>query len=380
MNKGLLISLLFILTRTALAQVDPSLNLVPNGDFEDKRAGRDKPSHRPWRFVNTVDYYVTSGPGRSIYLDALDWEIPPPKSGVAYAGVRIYPEYREFLQIKLKEPLKENTRYYFEMWVSSSHDHNYYLREMGANLSHRKPYYTNKATVYTNPPQIELFQKKGIVSNDSNMWVPISGVYRAKGGEEYLTVGNFSKHKFSDRMKKRQWYVPDYYRFQAYYWIDAISLVEIIDVPKKEQEIATLFDTTVVLPDTVAYNMEEENYIYRIERDSSVILEKIRFEFGSDELISYAYSDMELVLEYLNDNPTARVAIEGHTDDIGSEEDNQKLSERRAKTIYHYLLKNRIDKDRLEYYGKGETEPIADNQTNDGRRDNRRVELILLSK
>ncbi|HBH05952.1 MAG TPA: hypothetical protein DDX92_05060 [Flavobacteriales bacterium] len=347
-------------------------NLVPNGSFENRRGKRY--SHRPWRFVNTVDIFIKSS-SRPRGTD--NWNLPGPKDGNVFAGLRIYPGYREFLQIKLKKKLTAGKKYYFEMWVRWSDHSNCYAKSIGASIYHRRPAYTNDEYLYSSPPQIEYSDKMGI-RNDSTVWMRISGVYRASGGEKYLTVGNFSKRKFKDRLKSSNWFMPHIFRNEAYYFVDNIQLIQLLDQIDKDTIPLASIDTNVVVPDTVPYNIYEENKVYLIEKEKTINLEDIRFEFASDDLFLSSYHDLELLLEYLNENPQSRIRIEGHTDNVGSESFNKRLSEKRARAIHNYLVRNRIDKDRIPYVGFGEEKPIATNDTPAGRQKNRRVSLTIL--
>ena len=81
--------------------------------------------------------------------------------------------------------------------------------------------------------------------------------------------------------------------------------------------------------------------------------------------------------EVLRQYPDIRVEVAGHTDSIGSDQYNQGLSERRAKSVFDYLVGNGIDSGRLNSRGYGESAPIADNATREGRQRNRRVELVV---
>ena len=98
--------------------------------------------------------------------------------------------------------------------------------------------------------------------------------------------------------------------------------------------------------------------------------EQASLKAGANEIVSQAVS-------YLNDNPGSRVVVEGHTDHLGPARYNQQLSEKRAGAIVKALKANGISADRITAVGYGESQPIADNSTADGRRANRRVELIL---
>jgi len=75
--------------------------------------------------------------------------------------------------------------------------------------------------------------------------------------------------------------------------------------------------------------------------------------------------------------PEAKFEIQGHTDSVGSERTNELLSDRRANAVMDYLVANGIDQDRLTAKGYGEANPIATNKTAAGRKNNRRVEVIL---
>jgi len=358
-----------------------SQNIVPNGDFENKRGKRY--THRPWRFINTVDRFDMSKRQKMLPMFK-KWELPPPHSGDVYVGLRVYADYREFLQIRLPKELEEGKRYYFEMFVRPSDEFNCYVKQLGASFYARRPSYTNDYYIFTYPPQVSYYTDKGIVAeNDSTGgWTRISGSFRAKGNEEYLSIGNFSKRKRKDRLKKRQWYIPDYWQLIAYYFVDNIQLYELLETGLRKGEepmrIEERINTSIELPDSLPYTLEEENYVYRIDREKKLTLEKIRFEFGSDKLIYSSYGDLELVLEYLNTNTSSKLVIIGHTDNVGSEDNNQRLSEKRAKAVHDYFIRNEIGKERLEYIGRGESEPLESNETAQGRSKNRRVEIKLV--
>ena len=72
-----------------------------------------------------------------------------------------------------------------------------------------------------------------------------------------------------------------------------------------------------------------------------------------------------------------RLEIHGHTDNVGEDEYNMKLSERRASAVVNYLIQNGISSSRLEYKGFGSSKPIASNDTEEGRQENRRVEVYI---
>jgi outer membrane protein OmpA-like peptidoglycan-associated protein len=109
-----------------------------------------------------------------------------------------------------------------------------------------------------------------------------------------------------------------------------------------------------------------------------IILKNVFFETGSAALKKESLSELNRLKKLLEDNPAIHIQVNGHTDNIGSDDDNMKLSESRAKAVYDYLLNNQITADRLKYKGFGETMPIASNDTEEGRKENRRTEFILI--
>ena len=82
----------------------------------------------------------------------------------------------------------------------------------------------------------------------------------------------------------------------------------------------------------------------------------------------------------MNYNNNMVIEISGHTDNVGDETGNQRLSESRAKIVRAYLLKNGIDPERVKAVGHGESQPIAPNSTEEGKQKNRRTEVRILSK
>ena len=83
---------------------------------------------------------------------------------------------------------------------------------------------------------------------------------------------------------------------------------------------------------------------------------------------------------FLEDNPTVKVAIHGHTDNVGDPTENLELSTNRAKAVFNYLIIQDIDPTRLKFQGFGSTNPIASNATSEGRAKNRRTEFVIFSK
>lgn len=98
------------------------------------------------------------------------------------------------------------------------------------------------------------------------------------------------------------------------------------------------------------------------------------------ELKTESQAELDLLVQLLLDNPTVKIEIGGHTDNIGKPADNLALSNNRAKAVVNYLVSKNIPAQRLTAKGYGETRPVADNKTEAGRAVNRRTELKVIAK
>ena len=110
------------------------------------------------------------------------------------------------------------------------------------------------------------------------------------------------------------------------------------------------------------------------------LLNDINYTTNSAKLTEDSKYILDEFISYLKDNPNIRVEIRGHTDDVGSAEDNLALSSDRAFSVMDYLQQQGIDKIRLKFKGFGETKPVSSNDTPEGRASNRRTEFMIIGK
>jgi outer membrane protein OmpA-like peptidoglycan-associated protein len=103
----------------------------------------------------------------------------------------------------------------------------------------------------------------------------------------------------------------------------------------------------------------------------------IFFQTGSSKLLAKSFKSLKDVAEIMKEHPNYKIQIDGHTDNVGSDEMNQKLSEDRASSVKQYLMGNGVDDSRITSTGYGETKPVVDNNTAAHRALNRRVEMTL---
>ncbi|MFC3563321.1 OmpA family protein [Pedobacter jamesrossensis] len=117
--------------------------------------------------------------------------------------------------------------------------------------------------------------------------------------------------------------------------------------------------------------------IGKIKQGGNVTLRNIFFDTNKFNLLPASIRELDLLIEFLHQNETVNIEIQGHTDNIGNDKLNEKLSFNRSNAVYNYLIKNEIDTKRLTFKGFGASKPIADNKTELGRKNNRRTSFVI---
>jgi len=118
-----------------------------------------------------------------------------------------------------------------------------------------------------------------------------------------------------------------------------------------------------------------------LKEDRIEIHEKVQFEYNSANILEVSHSLLNEVADVIKKTPRIKkIRVEGHASADGSDEYNMKLSDRRAKAVRAYLITQGVDEKKLVAKGFGETKPIADNDTEEGREKNRRVEFNIVEQ
>ena len=187
------------------------------------------------------------------------------------------------------------------------------------------------------------------------------------------------------------------------------SVVELIDlnsrqlISKVQTDEAGHYLITLPVGKDYAFNVNKKGYLFYsdnfplkdkapdstyeknialqpLEVNAAVVLKNIFFDFNKYDIKPESEVELDRIAQLLTENPTVQIQIAGYTDNVGNTADNIKLSENRAKAVVTYLISKGIDTKRLSYKGYGEAQPIADNKTEEGRAQNRRTELKVISK
>ncbi|RKZ25516.1 hypothetical protein DRQ20_04995, partial [bacterium] len=118
----------------------------------------------------------------------------------------------------------------------------------------------------------------------------------------------------------------------------------------------------------------------KLTKKKRIVLQGINFDPGKAVIKPMYYPILDRVAEVLKENPNVKVEIQGHTDSVGPEDYNLRLSQARAEAVRQYLISKGISPDRLIAKGYGEMMPIADNRTREGRAKNRRIEFVVIEE
>lgn len=361
-------------------------SLIYNGSFEEYGACPKR--IESLGIMREVDAWYQPTGGSADYFNACggrECRVPKNKlgeqeahSGAGYCGIYCSKdEYREYLQTRIKKPLKKGGRYRLRMYVSLAEHSSAAVGTIGAYISREMIEDTARGILTREErreigeaatqtltshyrPQIENAAEKTL--RDTERWMEIEGEFTAEGGEEYVTIGNFetAAHSGVSYPTELTYLLPG-----AYYYIDDVSLEYIGETEVSEKEESE-------------GKKEEQKEERRYERGSTLVLRNIYFEFDKAVILQQSYNELRQIEEMLKENEQIRIEVGGHTDGQGSARYNQRLSESRAKAVAEYLIGRGIGKGRVSYKGYGESKPIDSNESEEGRKNNRRVEIKIL--
>ncbi|NWF89622.1 MAG: OmpA family protein [Ignavibacteriaceae bacterium] len=140
----------------------------------------------------------------------------------------------------------------------------------------------------------------------------------------------------------------------------------------------TAEDVEKIVKDNLPKEIVKEVIVEKpLTEEKRWILVGVNFEFGSATLTKESFPILLNAMQVLTDHPEMKIEIQGHTDNVGSESFNMMLSQRRANVVLDYLVANGISESRLVAKGYGESMPIADNNLDEGRTLNRRIEFKI---
>lgn len=138
------------------------------------------------------------------------------------------------------------------------------------------------------------------------------------------------------------------------------------------------YSENITVDDAISASEYYRLKLQPIEKGSAVILKNIFYEVNAFALQERSLIELKKLKSFLALNQSVVIEIQGHTDNIGSRSYNQELSTQRAKNVYEALIRFGVDANQLRYKGYGDSQPIANNETDEGRSRNRRTQFIVL--
>nr|WP_297783777.1 OmpA family protein [uncultured Allomuricauda sp.] len=332
-------------------------NLVQNGSFEDfvscpvKMSNLNKDAeHWSAPTLGTTDYFnECSRTKLGVPMNFKGKQ--EPYEGAAYAGLYLFAprDYREYIQVPLSETLEKGSRYRLTLFISLSEKSDGAVMDMGAVFSEKPLSVHTKRTLSqgelsnaaAQTTHIKQFPIVGYYQDKKN-WMGLTFDIVAKGFESHLILGNFKSNAGTSYLDSRN--PSKNTEGYAYYYLDDISL-------------------TYLGPE--------------YKTDEVYVLNQVNFNFDRFDLQPKAEQSLQDVYDYLKKHPNLKVAISGHTDDLGSDEYNNLLSRERASTVAQYLINLGLDKNRITSKGYGDSKPLDTARTDEARRKNRRVEFVM---
>ncbi len=355
---------LFLSVFRALCQNPPEVklekNLVPNGSFENfRKKSNNLRQAIPWIPIASIDFYHKP-------LDNDTTEEKGAYEGYCYTGFRFQKRYKEFIEVKLVEPLHRGSTYKFTMQVRLAFWSNAVLKSFGVLFS-KAGYHRQADAIKSN--MIDTIVKRGGLMKGFR-WFTVKGYYKADGGEKFITIGNFAREVKKEMIRMNLFKMG--YK-EAYYFVDDIRLTRFIDAGEKAIE-------EIVGPNKKD-NQEDSSLVVSkdIQVGEKIALPNILFDHGQTYLLAESFPELNKLAQYLMKNPNIQIRINGHTDRSGLNLKNQKTSELRAREVFEYLIKKGVQ-NKMYFKGFGSSVPIASNDDDEGKAKNRRVEFEIIKK
>jgi OOP family OmpA-OmpF porin len=345
---------LFSLFPSIFPTIFNAQNLVPNPGFEYLTSCPEGPAMdssvinlaKPWFATgkSTPDLFHTCNPIiTKTFSPPASENRRKPHSGRGFAGILMYYEQ---MQVQLKIPLKASSRYKVSVFVNSVSDIG---MSESANASFISFLFSQKpCTQFDFKKQIahsgKLKRNGDSLLYSAKGWRELSANYIAKGGEKFLIIGGL---------------------------VDTFNLTK----PEVFQAAYLFIDDVSVTPIAVSAMADSNPFINKLEPGKTLELKNVFFSVNTAILEQPSFKELDLLIAFLRIDTTTKIEIIGYTDNSGTEMNNKKLSVARAEAVKAYLVSKDINTQRLICKGYGSSNPRVNNNTEEGRKCNRRVEI-----
>lgn len=342
-----------------------SQNLVPNPGFEEFttcpqgiNAQKNHQEIAPHWYAptqGTPDLYNKC----SLYMGIQNVTgFTKPYAGAGFAGLIVWEGkrgFREYLQVRLTEPLQADQVYTISFYYKLSSYSKYCADRIGLALTDTAAFYKSAKPIPIQPTFTKI--KAKALDAYTGTWELLETTYTAKGGEKYLTIGNFHDNVTTQTtaltfLKTVEPMLAE----AAYYYIDEVSI------------------TALTLIDTLVNDVVQDDTMLL---DELYTLKNVSFDFNSAALLSSSFEELDKIIKILSSNHEWKVRISGHTDHVGSDQYNKELSEKRAYAVKEYMVSNGIAGERIFAVGYGESSPVTQDTHEGSQKKNRRVDILF---
>jgi len=345
-------------------QIVNAQNLVVNASFELFDKLPIKFSSRPEEFSlpgwnspsnGTPDHYHANSMGETGVPN--NWAGKSnAHSGNAYVGIyagSLRNSYREYIQGKLIEPLQKGETYGIEFYFKLSSNALYSGSRIGLILSDSLQFF-NHSNV------IEILPSVNVVRPplDAGNWELANTLYKAKGGEHYIIIGNFYNDVQTEmEILKFRHGRSEMLSGSCYFYVDDVKVESLNSLQSLPH------NTTVFKQDT-------------IKKENSFILDDVLFFFDDFKLKESSFITLDSIAGLMQTNSAWKANIQGHTDDLGIDAYNYRLSIKRAESVRSYLMSKGVAGSRIFVEGFGEKLPMTISEGS--KHLNRRVEIKFI--
>lgn len=348
-------TLIYVISLGLLQNVLIAQNLVKNGSFEEgftcdgtteiiKEVDSWKPIAGSPRFFNTQ---CPLSKESKTYIQGK--QMPAANTGQVYAAMGIDIE-GEYLQSELTKPLEKDKIYLIKVRVRvPTRFCNIGIDELGVVLA-AQPFEATKEYRKIDTTSLKLKNNAKTPIKQTHIWEEISTKYIAKGGEEYITIGNFSDNNQENLANRKKGEC-------TYLYLDDVWVEEFKEITLK------------------GYNKGQQ-----LKEGDRLELKGLEFIPGLTGLQDTANTTLNALAKTLIEKPELMVEVSGHSDNTSDAAISQQFSKDRAKTVMDYLIAKGVPAAQLKAVGKGSSMNIAANDSEGGRKKNNRIEIKITIK
>lgn len=357
-----------------------SENLVINGDFEQyiyKPVFVLNDGHNTlnelipgWTSAASADYYHKNRKVLNVPQHVADSIVTSGHVGILTYNSR-NEAYSEHIQTKLRQTLVKGQRYCLTFDVMLSINAGFYTEKIEAVLSSNAIKINAQIPLVTDSTYHITYAS---TLDNTNTWQQVCDCFIADGTERYLTLGLFSLQDAGITQTSERYFSALDINTGAYYLVDNVSV-------KAVSESVTCTTKPVRKIKRQEQQLKLKRNIFAAlltGKAKSITFKNVQFETNRSDLKQESFPELEQLLIFL-DNSNASIEIAGFTDNVGQAEHNQTLSLARAESIKNWLVQRGVETERLLTVGFGASNFVADNNTEENRQRNRRVEIRLVA-